>query len=285
MLTDCQLRTTPLGMIKKRQDDEHAYTFTSVAPKRLADGAEYPVSQFQTWIGGPTDTIQHPCRKIVFTITSHDQGWANNARQDRGTYRGSYTWFEAGLERFEKNAAPEDTIDEKATAAVSVESRVLNEEVPTESTEGESSEETPLNEKQSDHTHDLTSNDRKLDDESLNTPPPVHDLRPIYPTLRPNADPPVLHFDLHGSPQYTIQYNKTATRTPTTHTVVWSWQDNIDPPTAQQLKDMGRGEETGTGEFVRNLKLGDVVTVWAKSRFGGWANHVDAVKVDVYWAL
>ncbi|KAJ4413014.1 hypothetical protein N0V82_008602 [Gnomoniopsis sp. IMI 355080] len=275
------LRTKPLGLIKTPKD-EHGYTFTRVEPKPLPDGAEYPVSQFQTWIGGPTDTIQYPCRKIVFTITSHDQGWSNTARQDRGSYRGSYTWCEAGLERFGRSADPESTSDEKAAAGVSVERRVSTEEAPAEATEGESSKLAALSEKPSDHQGDPSP---EFNDDSSDPYPPVHDLRPIYPTLEPNADPPALHFDLLASPRYTIQHNKTATRNPTTHTVVWSWNDNIDPPTAQQLKDNGRGEETGTGDFVRNLKLGDVVTVWAKSRFGGWANHVDAVKVDIYWAL
>lgn len=259
-----------MGLIKKPLEDEHDYTFTRVAPKPLLDGTEYPVSQFQTWIGGPTDTVQHPCRKIVFTITSHDQGWSNTARQDRGSYRGSYTWFEAGLERFTRDIETEDVSDEKAT---------------TETTEGEQSQAASSNEKTSDHKCDLSLDAIEPETDSARSYPPMKALRPIYPTLEPNADPPALHFDLLASPQHTIQHNKTATRAPTTHTVVWSWKDDVDPPTAQHLKDIGRGEETGNGDFVRNLKLGDVVTVWAKSRFGGWANHVDAVKVDVYWAL
>ena len=36
----------------------------------------------------------HPVRKIVFTITSKDQGWADNPAFN-GTYEQSYTWFEA----------------------------------------------------------------------------------------------------------------------------------------------------------------------------------------------
>lgn len=269
-LTHPQLRIKPLGFIKKPQEDEHAYTFTRVEPKPLLDGTEYPVSQFQTCIGGPTDTVQHPCRKIVFTITSRDQGWSNTARQDRGSYRGSYTWFEAGLERFTRDIEPENASDEKAVR---------------EMTEGKSSQATAPSEKASDAKGDPTPDANEHGIDSSGSYPPMKALRPIHPTLEPNANPPTLHFDLLASPQYTIQHNKTATRTPTTHTVVWSWKDNVDPLTAQQLKDIGRGEETGTGDFVRNLKLGDVVTVWAKSRFGGWANHVEAVKVDVYWAL
>jgi hypothetical protein len=41
---------------------------------------------------------EHPCRRIVFSITSHDQGWADDT-EDEGTYKGSFTWFDAGLER------------------------------------------------------------------------------------------------------------------------------------------------------------------------------------------
>lgn len=285
LLTRFQLRTKPLGLIKPTQQDDHQYTFTCAAPLPLSDDAEYPVSQFQTWIGGPTDTIQHPCRRIVFTITSHDQGWSNTARQDRGSYRGSYTWFEAGLERFDKTAVLDGTApDEKAAVAAAVETRASHAKVPMETTdksEGESSTGTAPNEKAFNDKGDSTEHDS-----DLSKPFPPHNaLRPIYPTVEPDTTAPALHFDLLASPQYTIQYNKTATRTPTTHIIVWSWTDDIDPPTPQQLREIGRGEETGTGEFVRNLKLGDVVTVWAKSRFGGWANHVDAVKVDVYWAL
>jgi hypothetical protein len=36
----------------------------------------------------------HPVRKVVFTITSRDQGWADNPALN-GTYEQSYTWFEA----------------------------------------------------------------------------------------------------------------------------------------------------------------------------------------------
>ncbi|KAF6792649.1 hypothetical protein CMUS01_16143, partial [Colletotrichum musicola] len=56
-------------------------------------------------------------------------------------------------------------------------------------------------------------------------------------------------------------------------------------PEADRLVDFGRGRGTGTGRFVRSLKLGDVVTVWGKARFGGWTNNVEFVKVEIYWAI
>ncbi|WEW61874.1 hypothetical protein PRK78_007371 [Emydomyces testavorans] len=34
----------------------------------------------------------HPCRKISFTVTSHDQGWGGS---QPGSYDGSWTWFDA----------------------------------------------------------------------------------------------------------------------------------------------------------------------------------------------
>lgn len=74
---------------------------------------------------------------------------------------------------------------------------------------------------------------------------------------------------------------------PRTHTVTWSWEDNIHPESAaaDEIAEKGRGRETGTGEFVRGLRVGDVVSVWVKARFPGWSNHVHRVEVDVYWAV
>jgi hypothetical protein len=37
---------------------------------------------------------QHPVRKIVFSISSHDQGWGGETGC-RGTYYGSWSWFDA----------------------------------------------------------------------------------------------------------------------------------------------------------------------------------------------
>ena len=73
-----------------------------------------------------------------------------------------------------------------------------------------------------------------------------------------------------------------------THRVEWRATDAIRPdlPEAVELLGAnGRGTGTGNGRFVRELKLGDVITVWAKARFPAWKNYVESVKVDVYWAL
>ena len=73
-----------------------------------------------------------------------------------------------------------------------------------------------------------------------------------------------------------------------THSVVWRATDNIQSGSQEAavlLGAHGRGTGTGNGRFVRDLKLGDVITVWAKARFPAWVNYVESVMVDVYWAL
>jgi hypothetical protein len=94
------------------------------------------------------------------------------------------------------------------------------------------------------------------------------------------------HHELNPSAS-ALQKNVAANRTMKEHTIAWTCEDNINPEAveAKALEDVGRGRETGTGEIVRNMKAGDVITVWAKARYGGWVNYVDEVKIDVYWAV
>lgn len=96
------------------------------------------------------------------------------------------------------------------------------------------------------------------------------------------------HHPLAANDDLLIQSNASADRNMKEHRVVWSYDDSIDPENveaASKLEEVGRGKATGNGKFVRELKLGDVVTVWAKARFPGWANFVDSVKIEVYYAV
>ena len=92
---------------------------------------------------------------------------------------------------------------------------------------------------------------------------------------------------LHRDPDWEIQRNKAATMQWQEHVVTWSYLDDMQPDSdaGKALDDQGRGRGTGDGSFVRNLRLGDVVTVWGKARFTGWVNTVDHVKIEVYWAV
>ncbi|KAH9436403.1 hypothetical protein MCOR02_000075 [Pyricularia oryzae] len=243
------LRTPPVGFLGVPHSDPERYTREPVKMLRLSD--EHPVEQFQKWIGSPVPLVQHPCRKVVFTIKSRDQGWGGDSR-DHGTYHGSWTWFEAGLERVDASGdcgdhCP-DTTDQPAQ----------------DQTQAQGS----------------GSSSRPRPEISLCA------LRSIRPEV--NCDGERTHFDFPLNPaDDKVQCNMTAHNEYITHVVEWRATDNIDPKSAEAdgLEKMGRGRASGTGEFVRNLKLGDTVTLWAKTRFQGWANNVESATVDVYWAI
>lgn len=84
-----------------------------------------------------------------------------------------------------------------------------------------------------------------------------------------------------------LQKNARAQRETKEHIVIWSYNDNVDPESTSgdDLERNGRGRETARGEYVRNLRIGEIVTVWSKSRFPGWSNHVMKVKIDMFWAV
>lgn len=178
--------------------------------------------------------LSHPCRRIRFTIRSHDQGWGGHWADDEenGPYYDSWTWFEAGLERW----------------------------------------------------------CRKEEDEAPRLE--LEDIRSIYPEVKWDDDKEEAGFEfpLHPKDDLQIQANITADHAFTNHTVTWNYNDDIDPENDTEAavnleKQNGRGKATGNGKFVRELRIGDMVTVWAKARFPAWCNFISSVKVEVYWAI
>ena len=191
------------------------------------------------------------CRKVVFTIRSHDQGWGGSS-SDKGRYRGSFTWFDVGLERMV--ACREGKFSHART-----DSALLN----------------------------FIGNPETSTDEDTDTLDVEHPIvlttRRILPAIQ-QADE--LEFALL-SDKTCLQKNKTAINRFQDHTITWRATDDVHPESIEgdALEEQGRGRASLTGEFVRNLKVGDIITVWAKARFPGWANIVTDVKVDVYWAV
>lgn len=248
----------------------------------------------RTWFPvGQAPPLEHPCRKIVFTLISHDQGWANNQR-DRGSFKGSYSWFDVGLERY---GVPESEKDDKE-----------KEEEETEPKE------------------------QKPEFQAVPPAASLYTLRPdvVAATEQPSTfhgeptsasmtqEPKRYQFSFPLLPGVDrLQSNRVATSAWTEYNIVWSWtdskedwdveeaaaeaEDTIDATNSidgagdgdeaeaeavvHPLEKIGRGSETGNGEFVRNLRVGDVVTLWAKARFPGWVNMVQRAEIDVYWAV
>ncbi|CAG8955753.1 hypothetical protein HYFRA_00011619 [Hymenoscyphus fraxineus] len=202
-----------------------------------------------------------PCRKVVFTIKSCDQGWGGNS-SDRGTYKGSWTWFDVGLERMIAYR------DGKYTDTTMIQNLLT---VPGIT---ENDEEDPISSSNSDFpivcstVHVLPA-----DNIETTTTPQGVEVKELKHELSPQS--------------MCLQKNRTATRDITKHVITWSPHDNIDPESSEaaELEGQGRGKASMNGEFMRNLKIGDSITVWGKARFGGWSNFVKEVKVDVYWAV
>ncbi|KAF8854298.1 hypothetical protein BDZ45DRAFT_656811 [Acephala macrosclerotiorum] len=255
------LRSYPLGYLPNPLDTTKC---------RMLDEASFPTVKSQPWKtieevqGEATDEVRnkwllashmksdHPCRKIVFTIKSHDQGWGGGP-QNRGTYKGSYTWFDVGKEElvaFREGQEP-------AT-------------LPTE------------------EVHTLEINEDECDSPAITCA--FHTVLPRTESIQTSSDDVDIEYYFHHplEPDTScLQRNVTANRNMQTHKIVWSCDDNVDPDSVDRkaLDDQGRGRATATGDFVRGMRIGDVVTVWGKARFAAWVNVIEEVRIDIYWAV
>jgi hypothetical protein len=77
---------------------ELAYDTHEARP--LPKGSDCAANYFAKLAKYPTPRLVNPVRKVVFKIKSHDQGWGGDP-DAKGTYKASWTWFDAGLERFD----------------------------------------------------------------------------------------------------------------------------------------------------------------------------------------
>lgn len=85
-----------------------------------------------------------------------------------------------------------------------------------------------------------------------------------------------------------LQCNKTAEKKTQHHTITWHHEDAIDPasPEAEEIEQFeGRGRATLDGQRVRQMGLGDSISVIGRARFPGWTNHVKQLSVRVFWAV
>jgi hypothetical protein len=115
------------------------------------------------------------------------------------------------------------------------------------------------------------------------------DLQSIQPpVVKDPANPSNYKYEHNLEPTGNrLQSNRTAYRNSKEHVITWASDDYIDPTSseADELEAEGRGRCTGNGNFVRSLKVGDIITIWAKARFPGWENVVQEVKIEVYWVV
>ncbi|KAK6594584.1 hypothetical protein H4I96_10315 [Botrytis cinerea] len=204
-------------------------------------------------------------------------------RADKGTYRGSYTWFDVGLERTYATRRGNSTCFFKAHINNTSNYKDLtNIKPPEHIPESPSFRLSNSNPDTQESTNEIRCSTQTISPDVENNPSydRENDANPVtkYP-----------HMFIHtlNPDNKILQKNKTATRVFEDHKITWRFNDDVHPesPEADELEAQGRGRETGNGEFIRNLKIGDVVTLWAKARFPGWANTVEDVGMDVYYAV
>jgi len=262
------LRSLPLGFIGRSDHDYAHYHTHNPKPEAETSTKETTHALIDRW-QSMTKPRGRYCRKIVFRIKSHDQGWGGS---DPGAYETSYTWFDVGLERlcaYKEVAFPDDVLSETLNSSSREAYTIVHN-----------------NEKsaKSQFFPQFNFPGDEVDDETIIT------LRTTNPTTKLDAtdDSPTLVFEhsLHAS-DMCLQKNRTAHRTTQGHTIVWSYDDNVSDmsPEGKKLVEQGRGAATLNGEFVRNLKAGDIVTLWAKARFPGWVNIIEDASIEVYWAV
>ncbi|KIJ59294.1 hypothetical protein HYDPIDRAFT_162653 [Hydnomerulius pinastri MD-312] len=218
------MRTLPLAIPGTEGD----FVFSPQEPKEIRLGAGPERSNLSCY-----DKL-HPCRRIVFELWSHDQGWSSSLT-DRGTYRESFTWWDASVE----TAQPEITDNPDISWPSLL----------------------------------VFADAKKLE--------ATRDVSPVqfHQDELERVRPPIPNDKL-------LQRNLHAVSETRHHTVEWSYVDAAASAEDQHaLENCGRGRLSADGSFVRNLKVGDCIVLWASARFPGWEMHAEKAKISVYWAV
>lgn len=233
----------------------------------------------------PDTRLEFPCKKIVVNIRSHDQGWGGQHHL-KGTYEGSYTWFDIGLQRVKG-------VDMSQLPASALSPDPQRAESSSESdSDPDSEDEHNAQGKRFPQLHNRGTSRAELEGwDGLR-----FDLEQVDPPFKPPSASQTSERwqrDALDHPflpnEKTLQRNLLATGSFADHEIVLRWDDDVDPESeyAQEVleKGMGRGKELLDGRLMRGLRVGDVVNIWARARFAGWCNVVEKVSVSVYWAV
>ncbi|CZS91734.1 uncharacterized protein RAG0_02257 [Rhynchosporium agropyri] len=249
------LRSLPLGYVTDKSYPNtcsmdggyRSYPNIPASPWRNHDSLPSDITEDmkKQWATKSQMRGENSCRKIVFTIISHDQGWGG-ASEHKGTFKGSFTWFDVGKEKIHLSTVS-DTIpgtDAFPTLLLEYGSTSRRENRPLACT-----------------------------------------VETISPKVHPNSPNRFEHPLLPTLD--CLQKNRTSKKKAEEYKIVWSCHDGIDPDSlgGKALEEQGRGRNTANGQFVRDMRVGDIVTVWGKARFPGWVNMIEKVQIDVYWAV
>ncbi|KAG1827180.1 uncharacterized protein BJ212DRAFT_1310723 [Suillus subaureus] len=85
----------------------------------------------------------------------------------------------------------------------------------------------------------------------------------------------------------TLQKNIVAEGRTTHHIITWTDLDDVkeSSPEAIAAENRGQGWKSYDGSFVRDLQVGDCITLWMRARFPGWSNDAVKAKITAFWAV
>lgn len=88
--------------------------FVATGPIRGTRVHEGNSGQVQASLVVPSYVAPGSIRRIRITTRSKDQGWSSDKSEVHGTYKHSWTWFEAGVKGLQQNGEGEDTANDEA---------------------------------------------------------------------------------------------------------------------------------------------------------------------------
>ncbi|KAH7037286.1 uncharacterized protein B0I36DRAFT_63859 [Microdochium trichocladiopsis] len=229
------------------------------------DHLEFGKETLEEFTDVPVPTLENPVRKLVFDIFSCDQGFGGNdpgIRPD-APYDGSHTWFDVGIDRFDKaiNCAKDCEEQENTDPSDTSTSTEPHAELRT----------------------CMIRSVWPLSRSSDTTKSTVTDGNSSRRTANVPGGSKKLYHALHPDYKHVIHFNKRVEREVQHHHVEWSWLDGSVTEHVD-IGYLGR-VPNGNGDFVRGLRLGDMVTIWGRARYLGWRNKVTSVDVRIYYAV
>lgn len=228
--------------------------------------------------GGKEGGRPNRVRKLVFRITSRDQGWSGDTG-NKGTYNGCYSWIEAELWRKkpEVDAIKEAKREDAREEAEKEEKEKKKEENPKEKQEHPSVADVTNHLANSYIVPHLGHPIIQTTSEPKPAPHPS-ETSETHPEDIPDANglirigpPHTLQRNLHAEPHYID------------HTIVWDWS-SPNPPAEGDITLQTTGHTDDPG-FVKLLRGGDELRLVMRCRYPGWSCRIEKAEVECFWAI
>lgn len=191
-----------------------------------------------------------PFRKVEFHIKSHDQGWCDYTDPNWGPHDGSDTWFDAYVEQ--------PLIQQPDMSLRRITSELSEGVIPLEGFRWPNEY----------HTIPSLFSDSG-------------DIAFACPAYHAQKDPWP-----HTDKATHLAHNLRADGTLQHHHITWDYLDDPDVLSGADIGEDGNSLRPATkGSLVRDMRVGDTIALWARSRCWAWDNNVQRASITVSWAI